>query len=315
MLSMNYQNEARSAKQEAETANLPHISVCVCTFKRPLLLRRLLKELCDQDTGGLFTFSIVVVDNDHAESAKSIVENSMATSLIRAAYCVEPRQNIALARNKAIENASGDFIAFIDDDEFPVKDWLRNLFETCRRYGTSGVLGPVRPHFAQTPPAWMTEGKFAERPTYQTGYALHWRQSRTGNVLFKKEIVRGADPAFRVQFGTGGEDVDFFERMMKKGCAFVWCNEADVFEEVPPDRCTRRYHLRRALLRGKNSFEREGIKAGSVAKSLLAMSVYGCAFPLLLVMGQYRLMKYAIKFSDHAGKILALLGVNPVSER
>ena len=37
----------------------------------------------------------------------------------RVKYCVEPRQNIALARNKALQNAEGDLIAFIDDDEFP----------------------------------------------------------------------------------------------------------------------------------------------------------------------------------------------------
>ena len=36
------------------------------------------------------------------------------------------KQNIALARNKAIENAKGDFIAFIDDDEFPLDQWLLN---------------------------------------------------------------------------------------------------------------------------------------------------------------------------------------------
>jgi len=40
----------------AEATERPHISVCVCTYKRPLLLERLLRELIRQDTGGLFTF-------------------------------------------------------------------------------------------------------------------------------------------------------------------------------------------------------------------------------------------------------------------
>lgn len=293
----------------------PHICVCVCTFKRPELLRRLLDHLLQQKTGDLFTFSIVVVDNDSSKSARKVVDEFVVASSIAVTYCVEPDQNIALARNRAIENSCGDFVAFIDDDEFPSRDWLWNLFKACHRYETSGVLGPVRPHFPQTSPAWMADGKFSERPTYATGHILHWQHSRTGNVLFRKEILTGEDPVFRVQFGTGGEDVDFFERMMKKGCVFVWCNEAKVFEEVPPDRCTRRYYLRRALLRGKNTFEREGIRVGSIGKSLLAMIVYGCAFPFLLVTGQHRLMKYAIKFSDHAGKVLAFLGMNPVRER
>jgi succinoglycan biosynthesis protein ExoM len=51
-------------------------------------------------------------------------------------------------RNKAIENATGDFVAFIDDDEFPTAGWLWNLFTACSAYDVAGVLGPVRPHFS-----------------------------------------------------------------------------------------------------------------------------------------------------------------------
>ena len=40
------------------------------------------------------------------------------------AYRVEPQQNIALARNAAITHATGDFIAFFDDDQLPIKQWL-----------------------------------------------------------------------------------------------------------------------------------------------------------------------------------------------
>ncbi|MFY4730942.1 glycosyltransferase family 2 protein, partial [Nitrospira sp. BLG_2] len=139
-----------------ETAGAaPHISVCICTLKRPALLRRLLEALVKQDTGGVFSFSIVVVDNDEAESARAIVEECRALSQVRITYCTEPRRNIALARNKAIQNAKGDFIAFIDDDEFPGNGWLGHLFATCRKYRASGVLGPVKPFFPQPPPEWL----------------------------------------------------------------------------------------------------------------------------------------------------------------
>src|SRR5580700_7943958 len=98
-----------------------HIAICICTYKRPVLLKRLLDDLGGQDTGGLFTYSIVVVDNDHLRSAEPVVSVFAAASAIPIRYCEEPRQNIALARNKAVENATGDFVAFIDDDEFPMK--------------------------------------------------------------------------------------------------------------------------------------------------------------------------------------------------
>src|SRR5207244_3881679 len=100
------------------TSEPQHITVCVCTYKRPRLLKRLLDEVGRQESDGRFTYSIVVADNDHLQSGKEVVSNFAAASKVRVQYCVEARQNIALARNKAVENATGDFVAFIEDDEF-----------------------------------------------------------------------------------------------------------------------------------------------------------------------------------------------------
>ena len=97
------------------TGETPHICVCVCTYKRPQYLKRLIGELSTQETGGLFTYSIVVVDNDRLRSAESVVKDVAASCPIPIHYCVESQQNIAMARNKAVNNACGDFIAFIDD--------------------------------------------------------------------------------------------------------------------------------------------------------------------------------------------------------
>ena len=310
-------SKAQDERPLYEIVNMSnHISVCICTYRRGELLRQLLERLRGQRTDGLFSYSVVVSDNDYLQSAKEIVSQFTITSSTPAVlYCVESEQNIALARNKAIAHAEGNFIAFIDDDEFPTEEWLWNLFTTRSAYDAAGVLGPVRPYFAYQPPDWVVKGKLFDRPTYPTGHAMDWRQSRTGNVLFKKEILDGLEEAFRPQFGTGGEDVDFFGRMTRRGCLFVWCNEAEVFEVVPQARCTRRYLLRRALLRGRISLQRGGSRVFSIGKSLIAISIYGLGLPILFVLGHHHFMKYLIKLCDHAGKILAIIGLNPVKVR
>src|SRR5262249_17311235 len=98
---------------------IPHISVCICTYKRTDLLPRLLVGLKDQETGGLFSYSVTVADNDGLRSAENVVNKFAAESAISVKYCVEPQQNISLARNTAVANSTGEFVAFIDDDEFP----------------------------------------------------------------------------------------------------------------------------------------------------------------------------------------------------
>src|SRR6516165_2092579 len=105
-----------------------HISVCICTYKRHALLERLLRDVVKQETEGEFGYSIVVADNDRDESASWVTHRVALTSPVAIRYCVEPRQNIAMARNMALANASGDFIAFLDDDELPPRDWLLSLY-------------------------------------------------------------------------------------------------------------------------------------------------------------------------------------------
>ena len=95
-----------------------HITVCICTFKRAAMLAHLLNELENQRTENLFTYSIVVIDNDADESAREAVDSFKRKSTIPVKYYVEPEQNIALARNRAVQNSNGNFLAFIDDDEF-----------------------------------------------------------------------------------------------------------------------------------------------------------------------------------------------------
>ncbi len=295
------------------TNETKHICVCICTYRRQQFLKRLLEELAEQDTEGLFTYSITVTDNDRLESARPAVSDFTTTSPIPIRYCVEPRQNIALARNTAVENAGGDFIAFIDDDEFPTKNWLLSLFETCEKYRVDGVLGPVKPHFDEEPPKWIMEGRFYERPTYPTGFVIDGVKGRTGNVLLKKEIFEAGAQPFRPEF-LSGEDQDFFRRMIQKGHVFIWCNEAVAYEVVPPMRWKRTFMLRRALLRGKASLVHPTFGAREVAKSVIAVPAYTLLLPIVLVFRHSRFMLVLVKLFDHIGKLLALLGINPVRE-
>ncbi len=290
-----------------------HIAVCVCTYKRSHLLKELLEGLRFLETGGLFAYSVVVADNDELRSAEQVVMNFALESGISVHYCVEPKQNIALTRNKAIECAKGDFIAFIDDDEIPMQDWLLHLFKALKKYKVDGVLGPVKPRFQEDTPSWVVKGKFYDRPTYPTGFVIGWTQGRTGNVLLKKQVFAEEAQAFRPQF-RAGEDQDFFRRMIAKGLSFVWCGEAIAYEVVPPSRWRRRFMLRRALLRGATASLHPTLGLYDIGKSIVAIPLYTLVLPFSLLVGQFLFMKLLVKLCDHCGKLLALAGINLVKE-
>jgi succinoglycan biosynthesis protein ExoM len=264
-----------------------------------------LAALGAQDTGDSFTFSAVVVDNDHLESARQVVSEYARRAPMPVSYRVEPRRNIALARNRSVEHASGNFVAMIDDDEVPPPDWLQRMVEAIEVYAADGVLAPVRPRFSITPPQWIVRGRFFERPALPTGTVLGWKQMRTANALLRQGIFAEEGHRFRAEYASGGEDREFFRRMIADGKRFVWCAEAAIEESVPPERCRRAYLLKRALRRGRAPYNQE---AWPLATSLVAAPLYALALPLLLVFGQHVFMRYLIKECDHLGRLLVRCG-------
>ncbi len=294
---------------------IPHITVCICTFQRPALLRRLLTDLARQETQDRFTFSAVVADNDPAESARSLVEECRAALPLRIEYVVEPRRSISHARNKSLEPAKGQYIAFIDDDEFPPAVWLRNMFRALNESGVAGVFGPVRPHYDPATPSWVKKAGFYERPEHPTGFTMPWQECRTGNVLVVRNVLLHLNPVFRPEFGGGASDQDLFRRLSELGHRFIWCNEAAVYEVVPPGRCRRSFLVRRALLRGSISLRHPEGRLTNIVKAFLALPCYALALPFLQLRGHHFFMLYLVKMSDHLGRLLALFGLRPVRVR
>lgn len=293
--------------------DVPHIAVCVCTYKRPPLLKRLLKELIRQETSGLFTFSIVVADNDEAKSAEATVEEFRSICTVPLTYCVEPRRNIALARNRVVAKAEGEYLAFIDDDEFPAPEWLLTLLRNCNDYKVDGVLGPVKRHFDETPPGWFRKSGIYDRDVNPTGEIVHWEDARTGNVLLRRRVIAGDTAPFRPEF-RAGEDQDFFRRKTEEGYVFIWSADAVVFETIPPARWKRSYILRKAMLQGATAALQPSCGPVNIAKSIIAVPLYLVTLPFTFLFGQHLFMIMMVKICDHSGKLLMLMGLNPIHE-
>ncbi|MEZ5341322.1 MAG: glycosyltransferase [Acidimicrobiales bacterium] len=78
-------------------------------------------------------------------------------------------------RNAAIDNAVGDIVCFIDDDELVGVNWPGGLIDVMTRTGAALTGGPVDTTFALAPPSWVVDGGFFNRDNprktpWSTGY-------------------------------------------------------------------------------------------------------------------------------------------------
>src|SRR5690349_20094357 len=137
------------------------VCVAVPTFRRPDLLTELLSKIGSQDLGAI-TLELVVIDNDPACSARSIV--AAFAERARFSVCYESLPSAALSgiRNHAIAAAEERhaLLVMIDDDESPSPDWLKQLVAVQSDTDADAVIGPVPPQFPAGAPQWVIDGKF-----------------------------------------------------------------------------------------------------------------------------------------------------------
>jgi succinoglycan biosynthesis protein ExoM len=296
------------------------ISVCVCTFGRPEMLGGLLEALALQQTVPGFAFDVVIVDNDSRRSAEPVVAAFARRGTVAAMYDCEPERNISLARNRAIRNASGNLIAFIDDDETPQTDWLVRLYATYVSCAPDGVLGPVLPEFPPAAPGWLKKANVFSRRRHATGARIGEGDGRTGNVLLQRRLFVEDGCWFDPAFGrSGGEDSDFFHRQFERGGTFVWCDEAAVAETVPPERWTVSFHVKRLLRAGTT--DGELMRAGKLKSDGLVVrnAVILCACVALitpaLLLPKYLWVRVAQKLAYSGGVVAAYWGLPLLKHR
>lgn len=227
------------------------VLVAIPTFRRIDWLRELLSHLGPQ-LEEVPQASVLVLDNDHAGSARPIQDHVLLREGF-AEYLHVGAGDVVSVRNAALDEAAkrgASHLVFLDDDELPDPGWLAALVGMQRLHGADVVAGPVRQRETTR-----------NRPHVK---ALLSRDERdagpfkgdvgSGNVLLSMDFVHRSQTRFDTRLKSlGGEDTLFFRQAARAGALVCWAPEAVAVERASPDRLTRSALLRRSLANGRSS--------------------------------------------------------------
>jgi len=222
------------------------VVICIPTCKRPKMLKRLLDAIAAQETSAVI--AVLVADNDAEGRAGLNLCLSLEDYPWPLTAVIAPQRGIAHVRNVLMEYAlmsDAPFIAMIDDDEWPQKDWIEQFLKTAHATGADLLQGSIL--FGQD--ANSGGHQDVRRPTGPVDMP-----QGSGNLLMRRAIVEEMPaPWFDPEFAlSGGEDLDFFIRLRQAGKRFAWCDEARAHGEVPQTRATLGWVLRRSYSIGNS---------------------------------------------------------------
>lgn len=218
-----------------------NVALCICTFRRPEGLANLLDHLTRLDWSD--ELSIFVADNDSLDQqGHSLVQSLRADYRWPVSSSVVDRQGISFCRNHVVAMAlksAPDLVAFLDDDEWPTEQWLKELVRVQQATDAGAVGGPTLPEFPQG-----VSDYYRSNPYYGADERLpdgsECVLNAAGNFLIKASILSEMSPeVFSPEFAlTGGEDLAFFYVIQQRGHRMSWAADARVHESVPAERLT-----------------------------------------------------------------------------
>ena len=247
------------------------ISVVIPTHNRKALLRRCLAAVTQQDYPH---YEVIVVDDGSTDGTEAMVRNEFPqVRYLRQ----EPNRGPAAARNRGIEAATGEVVAFTDDDCIVPTDWLSALAQGFRRWPEVAGVGGYQEapeEILQTNAVARAERamrlrRWGERAGMEQLGGNEVPGLATNNVAFRRDVlleVEGFDEGFPV---AAGEDADLKLRIAQRGYQLLYIPlKVDHYREYTC-RAQWRMHLRRGI--GVHYFEAKHGTAPGLGRVVLRL--------------------------------------------
>jgi len=238
------------------------ITIAVPTHNRASTLAQTLASIAALELDGIDA-QCLVIDNRCTDDTPALVGRFAATMPVPTRLIYEAGPGSSYARNRAFDEASGDYILFLDDDAVADPRWALEIIAEMERRALDCACGLVLARWSQPPPRWLGPALYAKLAVHDpvTGGNPTWE--RMVNYFSVNVALRRHVPdrfgRFRQDLGVvggnpiSGEDTELFAQVQAKGGKIGFAPRAVVHHLIGPERLTRSYFRRKAFAYGIGS--------------------------------------------------------------
>lgn len=261
------QVEGRRSREDLSAPSKRSVSIAIPTHNRARTLCETLASVKRLAIPQGVALECVVIDNastDDTPQAVADAADSSAPFPIR--RVMEPRQGSSYARNRAIDEARGDFILFLDDDAIADSHWLTEMLSAMETRGLDAACGMVLPRWSEPPPAWLGPRLWVKLAVHDQNFVksvpLNEVEGLDNYFSANVGVRRSAFERFgrfREDLGVvgknpmSGEDTELFARIIEKGGKMGFVPDAIVHHLIPRERMSPEYLLRKSYAFGFGS--------------------------------------------------------------
>jgi glycosyltransferase involved in cell wall biosynthesis len=227
-------------------------TVALCTHNHADRIARTLEDLRSLRQPEA-PWEFLVIDNGCKDETPQLLARHAWPENWKVRIVREEKLGLSNARNRAIAEARGEFVIFMDDDETADPDWLCAFERLIRAHNPDAFGGRIKVLFEDLRPAWLQDellGFLGElnRNDQVCPLADPYASFYGGNFGFRKSVcdtVGGFDAMLgrKGTDNTGGEEVDFYRRLLTAGFKVWWTPDAIIHHRIQAAKLERSYFL------------------------------------------------------------------------
>lgn len=294
------------------------VTVAICTHNRAKDTGEAIESVLAQNYEPEL-IEIVVIDNRSTDNTAEVVGSLARLHGARVRYVLENKLGLSVARNRAIKEAKGEYILFLDDDALASPGWVRHIVEVFESSPDIGCVGGrIDPIWEVAEPDWIPEehrsvftildyaDKVKEMPAPAIPYGA--------NVAFRTSVFRHFKP-FREDLGRVGtnllssEESELIARIRERYTVF-YTPHASVQHKIAKERTTKKWFLKRIFWQGvSDAVKRKDRSFMMVAKHVIRM-VQAIGASLLSIFHFKRFIRQVVKICYRNGSLVGILRYN-----
>lgn len=235
------------------TADVPFLSVALCTHNHADRLERTLADLAAL-AAPTRPWEFIVIDNGCTDGSSELLAShrwELEGATVRIVR--EDRLGLSNARNRALREARGEYLLYMDDDETPATRWLIAYEQAMIAHQPDALGGCIEVMFEDGGrPAWLQDELLGFLGKLDNGEARWLTSEETpifgGNFAFRRQIFeRIGDFDARLgrmgRINSGGEDTEIYRRLLAHGCSVRWVPDAVIHHRIQTPKLKRGYFL------------------------------------------------------------------------
>ncbi|MBI2798861.1 MAG: glycosyltransferase [Gammaproteobacteria bacterium] len=230
------------------------LTVALCTHNHASRLERTLSGLSAISSPPC-EYEFLIIDNASTDRTPELLSSRAWPLCDRPTrVVVEPSLGIANARNRAVAEARGEYLLFLDDDETPDPAWLVSYVDDIQAHHADAIGGKIVVYFEDSiRPRWLTDELLGFLGQLDYGPDVEFLTSRstpvfTGNACYRRDVFERIG-LFNPRLGrkgrsnTGGEDSDLYHRMIERSLQVRWLPTAIIHHRIQAWKLNRKYFL------------------------------------------------------------------------